>query len=253
MEAFSMPEARYANKTAIVTGASKGIGAAIAKRLSADGFRTVVNYASSPAEAEEVVATIKAAGGRAKAIRADVADPAAVGMLFDEAEAAFGPVDVLVNNAGIMKNAPLAEVTDADFQRLIAVNLTGAFNGMRDGARRLRDGGRIINFSTSIIGYYLPAHGVYAATKAAVEALTHTLAKELGGRGITVNAVAPGPVATEMLLTGRPPELIERVVADIPLGRVGEPDDIARVVSFLAGDDSGWINGQVIRVNGGRN
>jgi 3-oxoacyl-[acyl-carrier protein] reductase len=240
-------------RTAIVTGASKGIGAAVAKRLAADGFRMVVNYASSAAEAEEVVAVIEAAGGRAIAIRADVADASAVKMLFDQAEAAFGPVDVLVNNAGILKVSPLSDVADEDYQRLIAVNLTGTFNGMREGARRVRDGGRIINFSTSIIGNYLPNYGVYVATKAAVEAMTHVLAKELGPRGVTVNAIAPGPVATELFLTGRSEELIKRLTSDIPLGRLGQPDDIACVVSFLASPQSGWINGQVIKANGGRN
>jgi 3-oxoacyl-[acyl-carrier protein] reductase len=240
-------------RTAIVTGASKGIGAALARRLAADGFQTVVNYASSAVEAQEVVAAIEAAGGRAMAIRANVADPGAVRTLFDQAEAEFGPVDVLVNNAGIIKVSPLAEVDDDDYQRLVAVNLTGTFNGMREGARRVRDGGRIINFSTSIIGNYLPAHGVYVATKAAVEAMTHVLAKELGARGVTVNAVAPGPVATELFLTGRSDELIQRLTNEIPLGRLGQPEDIARIVSFLASPESGWISGQVIKANGGRN
>jgi 3-oxoacyl-[acyl-carrier protein] reductase len=240
-------------RTAIVTGASKGIGAAVAKRLAADGFGVVANYAASAAEAEAVVAEIETAGGRAKAVRADVADASAVKMLFDRAEAEFGPVDVLVNNAGILKLSPLADVSDADYQRQIAVNLTGAFNGIREGARRVRDGGRTINLSTSLIGYYLPNNAVYVATKAAVEAMTHTLAKELGARGVTVNAVAPGPVATEMFLTGRSKELIARMTEVIPLGRLGEPDDIARVISFLASRESGWINGQVIKANGGRN
>jgi 3-oxoacyl-[acyl-carrier protein] reductase len=241
------------SRTAIVTGASKGIGAAVAKRLAADGFRTIVNYASRAAEAEEVVAAVKAAGGRARAVAADVADPSAVRRLFDVAEAEFGPVDVLVNNAAIFKLAPLAEVSDEDYQRQIAVNLTGTFNGLREGAKRVRDGGRIISLSTSVIGNYFPAYGVYAATKAAVEAMTHVLAKELGARGVTVNAVAPGPVATELFLTGRSEEFIQRMTKDIPLGRLGLPDDIARVVSFLASPDSGWINGQVVKANGGRN
>jgi 3-oxoacyl-[acyl-carrier protein] reductase len=240
-------------RTAIVTGASKGIGASVAKRLAADGFRTIVNYSSSATEAEELVTVIKAAGGRAIAIGADVADASAVRTLFDQAEAEFGPVDVLVNNAGILKNSPLAEVSDEDYQRQVAVNLTGTFNGMREGARRVRDGGRIINFSTSIIGNYLPTYGVYAATKAAVEAMTRVLAKELGKRAVTVNVVAPGPVATEMFLTGKSAELIQRLTSDIPLGRLGQPDDIARVVSFLASPESGWINGQVVKANGGRN
>jgi 3-oxoacyl-[acyl-carrier protein] reductase len=240
-------------RTAIVTGASKGIGAALATRLAADGFRTVVNYASSKAEAEAVVAAIERAGGQAKAIGADVADAAATRRLFDEAEAAFGPVDVLVNNAGVLKTGPLANVTDEDYARQIAVNLTGTFNGLREGARRLRDGGRIINLSTSLIGHYVPGYAVYAATKAAVEAMTHVLAKELGGRRITVNAVSPGPVTTEMFLAGRSPEIIQRATSEIPLGRLGEPEDIARVVSFLASAESGWVNGQVIKANGGRN
>ncbi|NLS20800.1 SDR family oxidoreductase [Rhizobium sp. P40RR-XXII] len=240
-------------KTAIVTGASKGIGAAIAGQLAADGFQTIVNYASSMGEAEDVVACIEAAGGRAIAVRADVADASAVAALFDRAEAEFGEVDVLVNNAGIGKFSPLAQVSDEDFQQQIAVNLTGTFNGMREGAKRVRDGGRIINLSTSIIGHYSPGNGVYAATKAAVEAMTHTLAKELGTRGVTVNAVAPGPIATELLFKGRSEELIQRLINDIPLGRLGLPEEIAQIVSFLAGAQSGWINGQIIRANGGRN
>jgi 3-oxoacyl-[acyl-carrier protein] reductase len=236
-----------------VTGASKGIGAALAKRLAADGFQTVVNYSSSAAEAAQVVAAIKEAGGRARAIGANVADASAMRALFDQAETEFGPVDVLVNNAGILKVSPLAAVTDVDYQSQIAVNLTGTFNGMREGARRVRDGGRIINLSTSIIGHFLPNYGVYVATKAAVEAMTHVLAKELGVRGVTVNAVAPGPVATELFLTGRSDELIRRLTSDIPLGRLGQPEDIASVVSFLTSPEGGWINGQVVKANGGRN
>ena len=225
----------------------------MAKRLAKEGFQTVVNYCASAAEAKSIVDAIAAAGGRARAIRADVADARAVSTLFDQAEASYGPVDVLVNNAGIIQVSPLAEVADEDYQRLVAVNLTGAFNGMREGARRVRDGGRIINLSTSIIGNYLPHHGVYVATKAAVEAMTRVLAKELGTRGVTVNAVAPGPIATELFLTGRSEALVERLTSEIPLGRLGQPDDIARVVAFLAGPESGWINGQVLKANGGRN
>ena len=240
-------------RTAIITGASKGIGAAIAKQLADDGFQIVVNYSSSSEEAGDVVAGIAAAGGRAIAVRADVADAAAVTALFDRAEAEFGKVDVLVNNAGISKFSPLAEVSDEDFRQQVAVNLTGTFNGMREGARRVRDGGRIINLSTSIIGHYSPGNSVYAATKAAVEAMTHILAKELGPRGVTVNAVAPGPIATELLFKGRSEALIQRLINDIPLGRLGLPEDIAQIVSFLAGPQSGWVNGQIIRANGGRN
>lgn len=240
-------------RTAIVTGASRGIGAALATRLAADGFQTIVNYASSQPDAEAVVAAIEVAGGHAKAIQADVADPNSIRALFDQAESEYGPVDVLLNNAGIIKLSPLAQVADEDFQRLIAVNLTGTFNGMREGAQRIREGGRIINVSSGLVGTYLPNHAVYVATKAAVEGMTHVLAKELGGRRITVNAVAPGPVATELFFTGRSEELIQRLISETPLGRLGEPDDIARVVSFLAGAESGWVNGQIIKVNGGRN
>ncbi|HET6608964.1 MAG TPA: SDR family oxidoreductase [Rhodopila sp.] len=240
-------------RTAIVTGAGKGIGAAIAKRLGADGFAVIVNYSSSASDAEAVVAAIEDAGGRARAVRANVVSAAEVKALFDAAEATFGAVDVLVNNAGILKLGPVAQVSDEDFQVQVAVNLTGSFNGMREGAKRIRDGGRIINLSTSIIGNYLPAHGVYVATKAAIEGLTHVLAKELGPRGVAVNAVAPGPVGTELFLTGRPPEMVQRITQEIPMGRLGEPGDIARVVSFLAGSDSGWVSGQIVKANGGRN
>jgi len=243
----------HTGKTAIVTGASQGIGAEIAARLAADGFAVIVNYSRSAAEAEAGVAAIAAAGGRAIAVQADVAEPGAAKTLFDAAEHAFGGVDVLVNNAGVMRLSPLAEADDAQFDTQIAVNLAGTFYGMREGARRLRDGGRIVNFSSSVIGLYPPNYGVYAATKGAVEALTHVLAKELGPRGITVNAVAPGPVATELFLGGKPASLVDAIVKDIPLGRLGQPVDIAGVVSFLVGPDGGWVNGQVLRANGGRN
>ncbi|RUU27290.1 SDR family oxidoreductase [Mesorhizobium sp. M6A.T.Ce.TU.016.01.1.1] len=238
-------------RAALVTGASKGIGAEIARRLARDGFSVVVNYARGAEAAESVVREIEAAGGTAIAVQADVGDPKGVARLFDAAEQAFGGLDVLVNNAGIMKLAPLVEMDDADFDRQIAVNLGGVFRGMREGARRLRDGGRIVSFSSSVVGLYQPSYGVYAATKAGVEAMTHVLAKELGTRGITVNVVAPGPVATELFLDGKSEALVETITKMIPLGRLGQPADIAGVVSFLAGPDGGWVNGQVLRANGG--
>jgi len=238
-------------KVAIVTGASRGIGAAIAERLAQDGFTVAINFAGKAAEANQLVGKIEAAGGRAIAAQADVSDPAAVARLFDAAEAAFGGVDVLVNNAGIMKLASLADSDDALFDSQIAINLKGTFNTLRQAARRLRDGGRIINLSTSVVGLKLENYGVYAATKAAVETMTAILSKELRGRSITVNAVAPGPTATDLFLNGKSAELIERLAKMNPLERLGTPADIASVVAFLAGQDGGWINGQVLRANGG--
>jgi 3-oxoacyl-[acyl-carrier protein] reductase len=238
-------------RTAIVTGASKGIGAAIAQRLAADGIAVVVNYARSRGGADAVVGAIKSGGGNAIAVAADVGDRAGMASLFDAAEHAFGSVDILVNNAAIMKVAPIADTDDAMFDQHISVNLAGVFRGMREGARRLRNGGRIISFSSSVVGFYQPGYGVYAATKAAVEAMTHVLAKELGPRAITVNAVAPGPVATSLFLDGKSDAQVETITRMIPLGRLGEPDDIAAIVSFLASPASNWVNGQVIRANGG--
>ena len=239
------------NKVAIVTGGSRGIGAAISVRLAQDGFAVAVNYASNAKAAGEVVETIQQAGGRALAVQGDVSDPAAVRALFDAAEKAFGGIDVLVNNAGILTTAKLGDEADDAFDRMIAVNVKGTFNGLREAAKRMRDGGRIVNFSTSVVGTKLESYGVYTATKAAVEALTGILAKEMRGRNITVNAVAPGPVATELLTAGRTPEMLAMFAKGAPLERLGQPEDIASVVSFLAGPEGGRINAQVIRANGG--
>jgi 3-oxoacyl-[acyl-carrier protein] reductase len=239
------------SKVAIVTGASRGIGAAIARRLAADGFNVLVNYAGGAADAEALVREIEKAGGQAITARADVSDAAAVARMFDAAEAAYGGVDVLVNNAGIMKLATVAESDDALFDSQVAINLKGSFNTLREAARRLRDGGRIVNLSSSVVGLYQPSYAVYAATKAGVEAMTHVLAKELRGRKITVNAVAPGPTATRLFLDGKPQEVIDRLAKLAPLERLGEPEDIAAVVSVLAGPDGAWINGQTLRANGG--
>ncbi|VWC33578.1 3-ketoacyl-ACP reductase [Burkholderia lata] len=236
---------------AIVTGASRGIGAAIARRLVDDGLAVVINYAGKASEAEELARDLAGEGGQAVAVQADVSDPAAVARLFDVAEATFGGVDVLVNNAGIMKLAPLADSDDALFDTQIAINLKGTFNTLRAAARRLRNGGRIVNLSSSVVGLRPETYGVYTATKAAVEAMTGILSKELRGRSITVNAVAPGPTATDLFLNGKSAELIERLSKMNPLERLGTPADIANAVAFLAGPDGGWINGQVLRSNGG--
>jgi 3-oxoacyl-[acyl-carrier protein] reductase len=239
------------SKVAIVTGASRGIGAAVAERLAADGFTVVVNYSANAKPAEALARGIEGRGRRALAVRADVADPAAVRGMFDAAAAAFGGVDVLVNNAGIMKLAKIADSDDALFDQQVAVNLKGSFNAMREAGRRLRDGGRIVNFSTSVVGTRLETYGVYAATKSAIETMTAILSKEMRGRNITVNAVAPGPTSTDLFLDGKSPELVDRLAKMNPLERLGTPQDIAAAVSFLVGPDGSWINGQVLRANGG--
>lgn len=239
------------NRVAIVTGASRGIGAAIAERLADDGFTVVINYSSDAAPAEALARKIEAKGHRALTAKADVSDPQAVRRMFDAAEAAFGGVDVLVNNAGVMILSKIADTSDANFDRQINVNLKGTFNTLREAATRLRDGGRIVNISTSVVGGKFETYGVYVGTKAAVEMFTAILSKELRGRGITVNAVAPGPTGTDLFLHGKSPELIDRFAKMNPLERLGTPADIAGAVAFLAGPDGGWINGQTLRANGG--
>lgn len=238
-------------KIAIVTGASRGIGAEVARRLARDGFAVAVNYTRDAAAAEAVVAAIQAAGGAAMAVRADVARPGDVAALFDAVEQAWGQAAVVVNNAGVLSVRPLADHDDEEYERTFAVNTRGTFNMLRAAGRRLADGGRIINFSTSALALNLPGYAIYNATKAAVEAFTRVYAKELRGRAITVNAVAPGPVATELFLEGKTEAQIAQFASMPPLERLGRPDDVAAVVSFLAGPDAGWINGQVLRANGG--
>lgn len=238
-------------QVALVTGASRGIGAAIAERLAADGFTVIINYAGNQQLADELVRKIEQRGGRALSAKADVSDAQAVRQLFDRVEQAFGGVDVLVNNAGVMELAPVADMSDAQVDRLLDINLKGTFNTLREAAKRLRENGRIINFSSSVVGLLQPGYGMYAASKAAVEALTSVLAKELRGRAITVNAIAPGPTATDLFLDGKSPELVERLAKMAPLERLGQPVDIAATVSFLAGADGAWINGQTLRANGG--
>ncbi|UKK94688.1 SDR family oxidoreductase [Brucella pseudogrignonensis] len=238
-------------KVALVTGASRGIGSAIAKRLAHDGFSVIVNYAGGSDAAAAVVREIEAAGGKAITAQADVSDAGAVKRMFDSAESAFGGVDVLVNNAGIMMLSPLATADEAHVTKQTDINLKGTINTLREAATRLRSGGSIVNFSTSVVGLKLETYSVYAATKAAVETLTAIMAKEMRGRSITVNAVAPGPTATDLFLNGKSDELIERMSKMNPLERLGTPEDIASAVAFLAGPDGSWINGQVLRANGG--
>ncbi|MDQ0792402.1 SDR family oxidoreductase [Streptomyces sp. B1I3] len=237
-------------KVALVTGGSRGIGRTSAERLAADGCAVVINYAGNEVEAAAAVDAITAAGGEAIACRADVADEAAVAALFDAAEEAFGGVDVVVHAAGVMTLAPLADLELEAFDRMHRTNVRGTFVVDQQAARRLRDGGAIINFSSSVLGLSLPGYSAYAATKGAVEAMTLILARELRSRDITVNAVAPGPTATALFLDGKDEESIAKMAAQPPLERLGEPQDIAEVVSFLAGP-ARWVNGQVLRANGG--
>lgn len=238
-------------QVAIVTGSSRGIGAAIAERLAADGFAVVINYSGNAAPAEALARKIELTGAQVLTVKADISDPSAVRALFEATENAFGGVDVLVNNAGIMALSTIAETDDETFDRQVAINFKGTFNTLREAAKRLRDGGRIINFSSSVVGLLQPTYGVYAGTKAAVEAMTSIFAKELRGRSITVNSVAPGPTATDLFLNGKPQEVIDRLSKLAPLERLGQPKDIASAVAFLAGPDGAWINGQSLRTNGG--
>ncbi|MDX3855267.1 SDR family oxidoreductase [Streptomyces sp. AK02-01A] len=239
-----------AHRVAIVTGGSRGIGRQSAERLAADGFAVVINYAGNKAEADATVEAITAAGGRAISVRADVADETAVAALFDTATETYGGVDVLVHAAGTMTLAPLVDVDLDALDRMHRTNIRGTFVVDQQAARRLRKGGAIINFSSSVLALALPGYTAYAATKGAVEAMTLILARELRGRDITVNAVAPGPTATALFLDGKDEETIARMAAQPPLERLGTPEDIAEVVAFLAGP-ARWVNGQVLRANGG--
>lgn len=237
--------------TAIVTGASGGIGRAVARRLARDGFAVIVGYAGSASKAEETVAEIEAAGGRATAVQGDVANSSDVERLFKAASDTFGEVDVVVNCAGIMPLRPI-EGSDTDiFDRVIATNLRGTFLVLAQAARHVRSGGRIIAFSSSVVAKAFPTYGPYIASKAGVEGLVHVLANELRGKNVTVNAVAPGPVATDLFLSGKTQAQIDQLSKVPPLERLGQPDDIANVVAFLAGPDGAWINAQVLRANGG--
>ena len=236
---------------AIITGASRGIGAVIARQLARQGFAVVINYASSASEATALVAELRRDGHQAIAVQADVASAADVKRLFDETEQQLGKVDVLINNAGVLNVLPLAQYSDELYDHTFNINTKGTFNTLREAATRLNGGGRIVNFSSSTVGMNLPGYAVYIASKAAVESLTHVFAKELRGRQITVNAVAPGPVATELFLRGKSEEQIQTFSQMPPLERLGQPQDIANIVSFLVSPAADWVNGQILRANGG--
>ncbi len=237
-------------RVAIVTGGSRGIGRAAAERLAVDGMAVVIVYAGNTVEADSAVEDIKAAGGRAIAAQADVADSDAVAAAFDLASETFGGVDVVVNSAGIMPLGTVAEMDLEVFDRVQRTNGRGTFVVAQQAARKLRDGGAIINVSSSVVGLRFPQYGAYAMSKGGVEALTLILARELRGRDITVNSVAPGPTATALFLEGKDQATIDNLAKQAPLERIGSPDDISEVISFLAGP-ARWVNGQTIRANGG--
>lgn len=236
---------------ALITGASRGIGASMARRLAQDGYAIAINYANNAQEAEALVQALVQEGGKAIAVRADISQADQVAALFNAVEQQLGKIDVLVNNAGVLTTSALADTSDALFAKTFAINTQGVFNTLREAATRMNAGGRIINVSTTALALNLPGYAIYNGSKAAVEAFTRVFAKELRGRQITVNAVAPGPVATELFFTGKTEAQIEHFAKMPPLERLGEPEDIASVVAFLASKDSGWINGQVLRANGG--
>jgi len=244
------PAARN-GKVAVVTGSSRGIGAATAKRLARDGYAVTVNCEKNRDLAAAVVRDIEAVGGRAIWVQADVSDPAAVRRLFDENERAFGGVDVVISNAGIMRLAPFSAMSDADFNRMLDVNQKGSFFVLREAAKRVRDGGRIIALSSSITQLRSPTYGPYAATKCAQEMFANVLAKELEGRQISVNAIAPGLVNTTLFTDGKTPQQIAGFAQRTPHKRLGEPSDIANVIAAMCSADGGWINGQVVFANGG--
>lgn len=238
-------------RVAIVTGGSRGIGRATALRLAAAGTAVIAGYAGRQEAAEAAVSEIRSLGGHAVAARADVADEHEVGHLFDVAEQTYGGIDIVVHAAGQMALSRIADLDLTEFDALHRTNVRGTFVVAQQAARRVRSGGAIVTFSSSVVGLQFPTYGAYAATKGAVEAMTLILARELRGRNVTVNAVAPGPTATELLLNGKDKETVARLAQQPPLERLGTPDDIAEIVAFLASPAGHWVNGQVLRANGG--
>ena len=247
-----MTDKTLKSHVAIVTGAGHGIGAGIAKRLAADGARTVVNYHSDQDEADALVAEIKSAGGEAAAVQADVSEPDGIAALFDAAEKAFGPVTLLVNNAATRGDGKTAtEINLQSYEKVFNVNARGPILCLAEFARRAKTGGRAVNITSGQARTPMPGSGLYAGAKGAMEAITRAFAADLGPAGITVNAVAPGATATDVFLAEVPKEKQEQTIKSTALGRLGTPEDVAAVVSFLLSDDAGWITGQVLDVNGG--
>lgn len=244
-------ENRLDGKVAVVTGSSRGIGRAIAEQLAELGAKVVINYSGSAQKAYEAVERIKEKGGEAVAIKADISQVSHIENLFEETVQAFGKIDILVNNAGLMINKPLSEATEEDFDKQFAVNVKGTFFACQQALKYMEVDGRIVNISTSVIGQMFPSYSMYAGTKGAVEQFTRHLSKEFGPKRITINAIAPGPVNTELFNVGKSEQQIEGMKKMNAFGRLGETDDIANVVSFLVGEQAQWVTGQTIRVNGG--
>ncbi|MCZ1267841.1 MULTISPECIES: SDR family oxidoreductase [Paenibacillus] len=242
---------KLAGKVAIVTGSSRGIGRAIAEQLAELGADVVINYASSPDKAEQVADIARQKGVRAITVQADLARKEDVERLFSETISQLGKVDILINNAGIMKTTPLADVTEEEFDQQFAINVKGTFFACQQALKHMEEQGRIVNFSTSVTGQMFPGYSVYAGTKGAVEQITRQLAKEFGSRQITINAVAPGPVNTELFSVGKTEQQLEGLRKMNAFGRLGEPEDIANVISFLVSEESQWVTGQTLRANGG--
>ncbi|MBD6619373.1 SDR family oxidoreductase [Komarekiella sp. 'clone 1'] len=243
--------AKSAGKVAIITGASRGIGRAIALKLAGNGASVVVNFASNADKAQEVVAEIEKLGVKAISVQADVSKVADIQRLFEQTINHFGKIDILVNNAGIATYQPITQVTEADFDKIFAINVKGTYFACQQAAQHMAEEGRIINFSSSTTAMMLPTYSAYVATKGAVEQITRVLAKELGAKSITVNVVSPGPTDTELFREGKTQEQIDRLAQMAAFGRLGDVQEIADVVAFLASDEARWITGQNIRVNGG--
>ncbi|MFP3888578.1 SDR family oxidoreductase [Priestia filamentosa] len=238
-------------KVAIITGASRGIGRKVAEQLADLGAKVTINYSSSPDKAEEVVKEIQDKGGEAIAIQADISHIGDIERLFSETISAFGKVDILINNAGIMINKPLSEVTEADYDKQFSVNVKGTFFACQQAMKYMEEEGHIVNISTSVNGQMFPTYSVYSGTKGAIEQFTRQLAKEFGQKKITINAVAPGPVDTELFSVGKTKQQIEGMKKMNAFGRLGEPEDISNVIEFLVSEKSQWVTGQTLRVNGG--
>lgn len=239
------------DKVAIITGSSRGIGAEIARTLAGAGAKVVVNFTANPSAAKAVCAAITEAGGESLAVKADVSDSAQVRMLFDTTIERFKRLDILVNNAGVLLSRQIADISDEEFDRVLNINIKGVFYALREATKRIADGGRVISLSSTVTRLMLPNYGAYAASKGAVEQLTRVFAKEMGERGVTANIVSPGPVNTEMFISGKNKETIERMAAISFQGRIGEPEDIARLVLFLVSQEAGWVTGQNISASGG--